>query len=265
MGSPGEQAVMPGLGVLVIALVGLGYSVWAPRHRALLGGALVLTLVMAVGTSAPGEGRWSYLLLFRHVPGWEAIRTPGRLVLWATLALGLLAAGAITRLAQDLAGGRGLRSPVMAAALMLPAAAVLLEGVGSVPQPVVPRPTVALASLPAPLLVLPTSQGGDYLTMTWSTAGWPRTANGGSGFESPIQARLRRTAAAFPSAQSVNTLRADGVRTVVLERALAVGTPWETLAQEPLERLDARTSALGVQVTDWGGAVVFDLDDSAAR
>ena len=65
------------------------------------------------------DGEFTYLLLFRHAPGWDALRTPGRLVIYTTLLLGLLAAGAVTGLGNRLAArgapghraGRGRGGP----------------------------------------------------------------------------------------------------------------------------------------------------------
>jgi hypothetical protein len=186
------------------------------------------------------------------------MRTPGRLVLWCTLALALLAAGAVTR-AADRFWTPGHSNRWAAAWLLVPAGLVLAEGAGQVAQPVVPATSVALRTLPGPVLVLPTSQQGDYTVMTWSTDGWPRLVNGGSGFEPPTQSGLRRTAQAFPQAEAVRRLRAQGVRTVVLDRSLAVGTPWAALAADPAGLPGARAADSGVRVRYQGSAAIYDL------
>jgi hypothetical protein len=256
-----EQALMPGLVLFTLGLIGLGYSAWAPRFRVRLAAVVVVMAVLATGTSAPGGGHWTYLVVFRHLPGWEALRTPGRLVLWCTLALALLAAGTVTKAVERFRVASG--SPRVRAGLFLvPALLVLAEGIGLVAQPVVPVAPVALRTLTAPVLVLPTSQQGDYKVMTWSTDGWPQLVNGGSGFEPPIQSGLRRTAQAFPQAESVRQLRAGGVRTVVLDRALAAGTPWQSLAADPEGAWGAtrgQAAAAGVQVRYQGTAVIYTL------
>jgi hypothetical protein len=248
-----EQALLPGFVVLALAAVGLGYSAWSPRHRVLLAAGTLVSVTLCLGTSGPFGGEYTYLPLFRHVPGWEALRTPGRLVLWVTLCLGLLAAGAVTRLAEDVArrragrvagsaGGsagdgaparrwpRRLAVPAASLGLLLPAVAVTLDGASHMPYPRVPAAPADLAALPQPLMVLPTSQAGDFLVMTWSTDGWPRLANGGSGFEPPTQARLRREVHGFPDERSVEVLRARGVRTVVLVTSRPAGTSWADAA-----------------------------------
>jgi hypothetical protein len=243
-----EQALLPGFAVLVLAVVGLGYSAWSVRHRAMLALGAVVTALLCLGTSGPAGGELTYLPLFRHVPGWDALRTPGRLILWVTLCLGLLAAGAVTRWAEDAARRRAalgarpalvrrLAVPGLALSLVLPGALVTLEGASDMPYPRVPSAPVALDSLPQPLMVLPTSQGGDFQVMTWSTDGWPQLANGGSGFEPPAQAALRRSLRYFPDTRSLAALRARGVRTVVLVPERAVDTWWEDAGQRPTARL----------------------------
>jgi hypothetical protein len=227
-----------------------------------LGVGILLTTVLALGASMPGDGYWTYMPVFRYLPGWEALRTPGRLILWITLALALLAAGALTRLAEDERLRRAGSGPWRRALLLVPAVLVLAEGVGKVDQPVVPTSSVALRTLPGPVLVLPTSQQGDFTVMTWSTSGWPLLANGGSGFEPPGQSRLRLTAQKFPSAEAVQWLRAEGIGTVVLDRSLAVGTSWAALAAEPGGPPGARAVDSGVGMRNQGDAVIYDLTRS---
>ena len=43
-----------------------------------------------------GTGPYPGVVLIHHLPGWEGLRTPGRLVVWTTLLLGVLAAGAVS-------------------------------------------------------------------------------------------------------------------------------------------------------------------------
>jgi hypothetical protein len=270
MTAPQEQTLLPGFVLLVLAGVGLVYSAWSVRHRWLLAGGAAVTALLALGTSAPGGGEYTYLALFRTVPGWEALRTPGRLILWVTLCLALLAAGAVTRAAESWSGSRGdgaawrpapasrraMRRPgawALTLVLAVPGALVIAEGVARMPQPQVPRIPVSLGSLPSPQLVLPASQQRDFLVMTWSTDGWPRLVNGGSGFESPAQSRLRREVAGFPDAASVEELRRRGVRTVVVVRSLAAGTTWAGAA-------DRSTADLPLTRREQGDVVIFELE-----
>jgi hypothetical protein len=269
---PQEKTLLPGLVLIGLALIGLGYSSWTGRHRVLLAAGVLTAGVLALGTSGPHGGGWTYLPVFRHLPGWGVVRTPGRLTLWTTLALGLLAAGAVTKAVERaLEPGSGprvrsgllnpglLRSGLLRSGLLIPAGLVLAEGIGSVPQLEVPHPPVVLRSLPGPVLVLPNSRQHDYLVMTWSTDGWPELVNGGSGFDPPPQAVLREVARTFPQRESVQFLRARGVRTVVLVRSQLAGTPWRELAARPPAELQAQAGAVGIQVRSQDDALIYDL------
>ncbi len=266
---PPEMIVSPGHVLAALAVLGLFVSAWSVRRRLLLGLATAVATVLALGTQAVGDGEWTYLPLYRHLPGWDALRTPGRLVLWVTLGLALLAAGLVARLADELlrrhaarrAGhtrGRagGLRAAAGVLALGLPALLVGADGWGGPRHwPVAPAP-IAVPALADPVMFLPTDLVGDYHLMLWSTDGWPRLANGSSGFDPPSQARLRQDTEPFPDAASVAALRARGVRTVVLVRSRAPGTPWEQAADRPVD-------GLGIERRDLGDAVVYRLDRPA--
>lgn len=298
-----EMALLPGFVLLALAVLGLLLSSWSPGRRLALLVAVGALTVLALGTNAPGGGEWTYLPLYRNLPGWDALRTPGRLVVWVTLGVCLLAAGAVSwitervwrpwgtgwaprgpslpeggfvgahRVASPGAGGeapRGLlvrrrsvprprrpRPPMPAAAalavlLAVPATMVAVEGRGEIPHWEIWKPPLALDQLEQPLLVLPSAPVTDYYWMTWQTEGWPVMANGSSGFEPTAQQRLRTEVSGFPDATSVAALRAGGVRTVVLVRDVAPGTPWATAADKPVD-------TLGLTRRDVGNVVVYSL------
>ena len=71
---PNETALLPGAVLLVLAVVGLVYSAWSWRLRAGLAAATVVAAVLALGTDAPGEGRYTLLPLYHTLPGWSAMR-----------------------------------------------------------------------------------------------------------------------------------------------------------------------------------------------
>ncbi|MEU1754200.1 hypothetical protein ABZ436_16235 [Micromonospora matsumotoense] len=108
LGFPGEMTLLPGVVLLSLAMAGIFFSVWRLRHRLMLAGAALVSMALAAGTTFGGDGNPGYVTLVEHAPGWDGVRTPGRLVLWTTLLLGLLAAGALTvrepatRTARDL-------------------------------------------------------------------------------------------------------------------------------------------------------------------
>ena len=283
---PPEMVLSPGMVLLGLAVIGLFVSVWPWRRRLGLAAATAVLTVLAMGTTFPGGGRWTYLPLFRHAPGWEALRTPGRLIIWVTLGLCLLAAGAVARIyselhplrPQDLARLTGLRriadlrrigdprrlawrgpqSRALALAVLsvalgvLPAVAVVSEGLGRTPHWRVATSPVQLDRLPAPVLLLPTDSIADYHMMLWSTQGWPLLANGSSGFDTTEQAAIRESAQTFPDATSVAELRARGVLTVVIVRSRTYGSLWEGAA-------DRSVAGLPVHRRDLGDAVVYSL------
>ena len=252
---PPEMVLSPGVLLMLLAALGLVVSVWPLRRRLLLAAATVGTAVLALAATGPAWGL--YLVLYDHAPGWNALRTPGRLVVWVTLGVALLAAGAVARVAQAVRSAlqpRGRRAGLAGAALAaaVPALLVAYEGLGDVPQwPIAPGP-VDTRTVATPVLYLPSDPIGDYTAMFWSTQGWPVIANGSSGFDPPYQAELRDQVKGFPDAAAVAALRGRGVRTVVLSRTRAAGTPWEGAA-------DRNVSGLGVTRHDLGDAVVFDL------
>jgi hypothetical protein len=234
-----------------------------------------------MGTQFAG-GEYTYLPLLRHAPGWDGLRTPGRLVIYTTLLLGLLAAGAVTALGDALARREGTgpegagregtgpegatregstagrtarrRWPVWVTAIaLLPGLLVLGEGLNKTPHPEVPPTPVAFRKLEGPLLVLPTDPGFDQTVMLWSTDGYPKMVNGGSGFFPNSTNEIRAFAATFPDPASVYYLRGRGIRTVLLVRNRLPGTAWEGALGRPVDGLPLRR-------TESEDAVVFVID-----
>lgn len=241
--SEGDLAV--GGMLLVLAVLGLVRGNWSRATRWSLAGAAVTVAAFAMGTKMAG-GRFTYLLLYHHAPGWQGVRTPGRLVVLVTLALAMLAAtgidGALRR------SSRPLRRTVPVLLLV----AVLLEGLGSTATPSAPRIPAGVAGAPGPVLVLPSDEFHDSWAMWFSTDGFGPLVNGASGFVPVGLAALRRDVAGFPDAGSVELLRRRGIRRVVLVPAYAKGSPWRDAAVKgvaglPLVRRGER------------GSVVFDL------
>jgi hypothetical protein len=244
-----EMALFPGMLLLTLAGAGLVLSVWSGRQRLALSVTAAIVGLFATGTQGPSGGRYTYLLLFEHLPGWDGIRTPGRLVVWVTLALCLLAAGAVSGLVE-LAGRRPSR--LAAVALVVPALVVLAEGLNTTPHAPVPAAPAAVAQARGPALVLPSDTATDSLVMLWTTGRYPAVVNGTSAFLPASQGRTRDVTRSFPDRASVAYLRGIGVRTVVVLPDRIAGSPWESV-------LDRSVDGLGVQRETVGGAVVFRL------
>ncbi|MGC4808520.1 hypothetical protein [Micromonospora sp. DT233] len=92
----GEMTLLPGMVLIGLAAAGLFVSAWRLRHRLALAAGVLVSAALAAGSTLFGDGDPGYVTLVEHVPGWDGVRTPGRLVLWTTLLLGILAAGALT-------------------------------------------------------------------------------------------------------------------------------------------------------------------------
>ncbi|MEV4654533.1 hypothetical protein [Micromonospora sp. NPDC049301] len=251
-----EMTLLPGFVLYALAAGGLLFSVWRLRHRLLLLAGVLVTMAFAMGTRF-FDGTFTYVPLFEHAPGWNALRTPGRLMLWTTLLLALLAAGAVTALTErvrELAAQRipSWPGPWLRLATLLPLLLVTVEGLNVTPHPVVPTQPAALRTVEGPLLVLPSNQSLDQHVMLWSTGGFPDVVNGGSGFTPRQLDDVRRVTQSFPDQTSVDYLRTLGVRTVVLLRGQVAGTPWEI-------SIDAPVDLLGISRQEVDGAVVYRL------
>ena len=262
MPAPAETSLLPGFALIGLAAAGLVLSTWRRSTRWWLGGGVVLTVALALGTHGPLDGDAGYLLLYRYLPGWDGIRTPGRLVIWVTLFLAVLAAGTVSALAErarrlaDETNG-GVIRPAVRLALLVPLLLVTLEGTNRLDHPVVPAAPAALRTVTGPVLVLPSDQLTDENVMLWSTAGWPRIVNGGSGFTPKNQAITRQVAMSFPDADSIDYLRGLGVRTVVVLKYDAT-YPWDSdyaRAQDPGVPIDG----LDVTRQDEGDVIVYQL------
>jgi hypothetical protein len=252
-----EMAMLPGLVLIVLAVLGVGLGAWSVRQRVALAVATVVSLIFAMGTQFFG-GSFTYLLLYRYAPGWDGIRTPGRVVVFTTLGLALLAACAVTALSDAvdrLRGSTKVGAVVAALALAIPGVLVLVEGMNNTPHPEVPAQPAALHGVTGPVMVLPSDGIRDMAVMVWSTDGYPRIVNGGSGFSPAATEAARAATAAFPDTASVDYLRQLGVRTVVLLPDLAGNTPWAGAEQRPIEGLPLTRSEVD-------GAFVYTITPS---
>ncbi|MGK5521956.1 hypothetical protein ACSNN9_21730 [Micromonospora sp. URMC 107] len=251
-----EMTLLPGFVLYALAAGGLFFSVWKLRHRLLLLAGVVVTMVLAMGTRF-FDGTFTYVPLFEHLPGWNGLRTPGRLMLWTTLLLGLLAAGAVSAFAarvREISAERipSWPSPWLRLATLLPLVLVIGEGLNSTPHPIVPPQPAAMRTVDGPLLVLPSNQSLDQPVMLWSTTRFQDVVNGGSGFTPRQLDDVRRVTLSFPDQVSVDYLRVLGVRNVLLMRDHIAGTPWEVTVDAPVD-------GLGITREEIGDVVVYRL------
>ncbi|HEV8555697.1 MAG TPA: hypothetical protein VGR06_04770 [Actinophytocola sp.] len=238
----GEKTLLPGFVVVLFALAGLIVSAWPLRVRIGLLVATVVATVLALGATVFG-GTYTYRPLWEHLPGWDAMRTPGRLIVWAVLFLALLAAGAVTGLGQAWAerkqdnAAKPWKQRLVALALLLPALGALIEGSPDqsyvTPSGIPPALRPVLAQAREPILILPVTPFGEYTYMLWSTEDFPTLANGSSGFFPPEYAAVVEAAKNFPDTASIEVLRKHGIRTVVALRAALEGTPYADVLHRP--------------------------------
>lgn len=265
-----EQTLFPGL--LVLVLAGFGLARGSPFPRGLrigLGAAVALLVLLSLGFRVPGDGfPYPYRALYELAPGWEALRTPGRLNTLTSLALALLAAAGAhtllsreslrTQLSSQLLRRGKLRTRAHLVALALPAI-VLLEGCGfevasdgvvlrGPPHPTVPAPPPGLSAADAPRLHLPMYEYESRRFLIWSTDGFPEIVNGRGSFKPASFDELERRMADFPAAHTLGLLREMGVATVVLHPDIVDGTAWEDWRDWPLEGEET------------GGVVIYRLN-----
>ncbi|MGH3714713.1 MAG: hypothetical protein ACRDT4_14815 [Micromonosporaceae bacterium] len=258
---PAEMTMLPGLVLIGLAVGGLFLSIWTVRQRLLLALGVAVTVALGMGPNFFG-GEYGYLLLFRYLPGWDAIRTPGRFVIWTTLLLGVLAAGAVSGFAeraQQTAETAQIdeRLPTrppwpLRLAMLIPVLLVLVEGVALTPHPEVPPEPAAMRGVAGPVLVLPSGQLEDQGVMLWSTDGFPKVVNGGSGFTPQRQDAARQATHSFPDPASVAYLKQLGVKTVIVLRTRVAGTPWEHTPDAPVD-------GLGVTRREMGDTIVYTI------
>ena len=254
---PAEMSLLPGFVLYALALAGLAFSIWTLWQRLLLLAGLAVTIILTLGTNF-FDGRWTYLPLFGHLPASIGARIPGRLMLWTTLLLAVLAAGAVAefvRRAENWAEQRvpPWPGPWLRLATLIPLALVLVEGWPATNHSIVPNQPAAMRTVTGPMLVLPTAELTDQMIMFWSTTRFQQIANGSGGPASAKQAELRKNVAAFPDAASIQYLKSQGINTVVLLRRYVAGTTWERSGDIPVD-------SLGISREDLDDAVLFRLN-----
>jgi hypothetical protein len=219
--------VTVGLAALGAVIAMRGSDVLARRARffIVLGAiAAVLALGPFPSEVASGSFGWSPFGILAHVPGLSLFRIPARYTELLNLALALLAAIACAALHRRF--GRAGRALTIALTLLLLAEFYVVKFPGGGPQPF-PIPPVYkyIATLPpGPVVSLPDYartdlwfQEADY--QYFSTAHWHPTVNGDSREFPPqfveIVDRMKR----FPDQDAAATMRASGVKYVVLHAA----------------------------------------------
>jgi hypothetical protein len=258
--NPQEKTLFPGLVILGLAIAGLGWSGLDRRLRVGLGVGVVGVSVLALGFREDGGLLWPYRVAYEILPGWDGIRTPGRLVTFASLGLALLAAAGADRVAAALRRRPGAGTLGATAAAACLATAIVIEGrglpfdpTGSQAQPGVPEAPIEFSSIPAPQLHLPAVGADDNRRyLLWSTDGFPDMVNGRSSVQPAFTAELIDAMSAFPDPATVAELRRTGVRTVVLHTDRVNGTPQGAATAKPIR-------GLGIERRQIGDVIIYEL------
>jgi hypothetical protein len=271
--APAESVFFPGLAIALLAALGLlagAANPYTRRMRVGLAAGAVTCAVLALGLGLTGAG-YPYRLLYDIAPGWNGVRVPGRIFTLATLFAALLAAagaqvllGWLRARLHGRTGWISQRGPVvvgLTGALLV--AAILGEGTRQLPEHEVPQPATAEVGLRQPVLDLPTDQPNDRLWQYFSTDGFPIIANGDSTFDIPALDDLRGAMRSFPDAASVQTLRRDSIRTVVLHLDVpplpgvsAAGGPEPP---DPAQAAAKPIAGLGLTRRQVGSVVIYDV------
>ena len=208
---PFEHVLFPGITPVLVAIAGLAFA----RNRRAI--AYAVLLVVAFDLSL-GTNGFLYLSLYEWVRPFRGLRVPARMFVMVSLALSVLGALGIARLAA-VRHGR-----VLAIALM---AAVLIE-TASMPVPLraVPPPSRVydwLAHQPvAPVLEWPIPRDSglgltsDPSYMYYSTGHWQPLVNGYSGNYPFSYLSFLARAEKFPDDEAVAAILERGVRYLVL-------------------------------------------------
>jgi hypothetical protein len=243
-----EKALLCGFVLYLLAFAGMFISVWTLRQRLLLLAGTFLGVLFALGTNGP-----VYRLLYLYVPGFDGSRTPGRLILWPTILLAVLAAGFVTELARTAREATLPQWSVAAARVVTVPLLILVlaEGMPDMAHVATPPEPAAMKAATAPMMVLASDDGVDSNVMLWSTDGFPEMVNGVASYTTPNHQAIRDMMQTFPSQPSLDLLHRWGIRSVVVVRDRVAGTPYEPVLNV--------TGAPGVTRQDIGSDVLFTI------
>ena len=250
--------------IVLLAVVGMFSSSLSKRTRIGIGVVAVFLIVLELGFREEGGLLWPYRVLYDVLPGWDAIRTPGRLATFSSLALALLAAAGGEALLRAVRrwGLPAWSSAVVAGVLVL---VIVTEG-RSLPfdpfddqaMPEVPPAQPSTQEIATPQLHLPAltaKQNRAYQLAL--TDGFPDMVNGRASTNPAVVLNLVRDMANFPDAATVRELQEYGVRTVILHLGLSEGTPQAGAARKSIEGLPLTACRLP-------RLIVYELGSSSA-
>ncbi|CAN5881687.1 hypothetical protein BH24ACI4_BH24ACI4_12800 [soil metagenome] len=254
-GTP-ERRLFPGIAAMLLALIGLllvAPPVWTVAYLIGIVAAFELSL---------GLNSHIYTVLHEHIGTFRGLRAPARAWVLGLLFLAVLAAHGWAALT---ASGR----PILRRALAFGIVGVLLLEYWVAPLHLVafdntPPPLYAwLARQPRGLVAefpmappnAPPGEDPRYLYM--STFHWMPLVNGYSGYFPPTYLRRLERVSGFPDQRSVNNLRGEGVKYLIVHSATYTAAEY-TEVLETLSAADLR--ALGRFYDGRNNSMVFALD-----
>jgi hypothetical protein len=263
-----EKTLFPGAMICVLAIAGLWSTSLSKRLRIGIGVAAVAFAVLSLGFRLEGGLLWPYRVLYEALPGWNGIRTPGRMATFTSLALALLAAAGAEAAIRALGRRRWPAWSAVALAGVL-GLAIVTEG-RSLPfdpfdnqaEPEVPTPLASTADIPQPQLHLPALTAKENRAYQLeSTDGFPEIVNGRASTNPAVVLDLVKHMATFPDAATAAELQDYGVQTVVLHLGLTEGTPQAGAQRKPIDGLPLRRYRLA----DRPGLVFYEVLSSSAN
>ena len=224
---PDHAGLVPGVAATVLALAGIGAMARRPAEagRALAPyvamGATAAVLALGPDLATPwGVVPLPYRLLYAAVPGFDALRTPGRFLPFVDLAVALLAAGGLAAWLPRVRPGVRRWAPLAVGGL------ILLESV-AVPFPgAVPR--LDPRTVPAAYRWLATQDPrtvalgipmGDWVNVAAAAFHLRPTVNGWSSYFPPRYAELVEAMDAFPDERTLALAQSAGTDVVLVDRA----------------------------------------------
>jgi hypothetical protein len=210
-------------------------------------------ILLSLGVRQSGLGQYlPYRALFEFAPGWQGVRTPGRLNTLTSLIFALLAAAGTAALLDRLSRRKAIAIGGVLVAL------ICFEFAGEVLPDAPPEPAGAATAIAQPQLHLPITIAANRRYVYWSTNGLPKIVNGRASIDPVEFTKLTEAVGGFPDKRSVAALKALGVRSVVLHPYLLVGTRWWQSASKPID-------GLGISRRVQGDLVIYDLPASAGE
>ena len=261
--NPQEKTLFPGLVILGLAIAGLASSTFPRGLRIGLGAGIAGVSILALGFQEADGLLWPYRVAYDVLPGWDGMRTPGRLFTFATLGLALLAGAGATAWLRRTRPGTATVIPALAGVLVLLIATegrgIPFDPTGSQAQPQVPEAPADVSGVPAPQLHLPATLAEDNRRyLLWSTDGFPDIVNGRSSVQPDYTADVIAAMAHFPDEASVAVLRREGIASVLLHTDRIVGSPQGLALGRPIAGLGLDRRRLS------GGVIAYELRSPSA-